>query len=107
MRQVVVQLKNLSMIAILCGAVAGCSRNIPPPPLNTSMSLDATQEQKLPFVDPGLPAGDLENASDEERDQLIQLQHQRMREQQKEVEDLRRQKFQDGYYKYRYPRSGE
>ena len=82
----------------------GCSsRSTPPPPLNTSMDLDAHNPDKLPYVDPSLPSGDIEKASDVEREKFKKLQVERMKKQQDEVDDLRRQKFQDGYYKSRYP----
>ena len=93
------------IIAALATIVAtGCSdRHQPPPPLDTSMDLNAREPEKIPYVDPALPSGDLENATDKERESFEKLQHERMKKQQQEVDDLRRQKFQDGYYKQRYP----
>ena len=67
------------------------------------MDLDAHEQEKLPYVDPSLPAGDIEKATEIERKNFEKLQHERMKKQQEEVDDLRRQKFQDGYYKSRYP----
>ena len=92
---------TLTLVTILA---AGCSsRSTPPPPLDLSMDLDAHEPEKLPYVDPALPSGDLEKATDVERENFEKLQHERMKKQQQEVDDLRRQKFQDGYYKSRYP----
>jgi len=67
------------------------------------MDLDARESEKLPYVDPSLPSGDLEKATDAEREAFRKLQVERMKKQQDEIDDLRRQKFQDGYYKSRYP----
>lgn len=89
---------------VVLALVTGCSsRSTPPPPLNTSMDLNAHEPEKLPYVDPALPSGDLDKATSVERDKFIKLQHEQMKKQQDEVDDLRRQKFQDGYYKSRYP----
>jgi hypothetical protein len=94
----------LFTLAIAITLATGCSsRSTPPPPLNTSMDLDAHEPDKLPYVDPALPSGDLEKATSAERDKFMKLQQERMKKQQDEVDDLRRQKFQDGYYKSRYP----
>jgi hypothetical protein len=85
-------------------AITGCApQSAPPPPLDTSMDLGAHEPEKLPYVDPSLPSGDLEKATDIEREHFIKLQRERMKKQQDEVDDLRRQKFQDGYYDSRYP----
>lgn len=66
------------------------------------MDLDAREPEKLPYVDPSLPAGDLETATEKERKNFERAQHERLKKQQQEVDDLRRQKFQDGYYNSRY-----
>lgn len=97
------------IIAALATIVAtGCSsRHEVPPPLDTSMDLNARASDKVPYVDPALPSGDVEAATDKERESFKQLQYERMKKQQKEVDDLRRQKFQDGYYKQRYPNASE
>lgn len=90
--------------ALLITVTTGCAPQVtPPPPLDTSMDLGAHEPAKPPYVDPALPSGDLEKASSVEREHFIKLQHERMKKQQDEVDDLRRQKFQDGYYKSRYP----
>lgn len=91
-------------LGLVITLAAGCgSQTTPPPPLDTSMDLNAHEPEKLPYVDPSLPSGDLEKASDVEREHFKKLQLERMKKQQDEVDDLRRQKFQDGYYKSRYP----
>lgn len=95
---------RLIPLAVLITLAIGCgSRSTPPPPLNTSMDLDAHEPEKLPYVDPALPSGDLSKATAVEREHFEKLQRERMKKQQDEVDDLRRQKFQDGYYKSRYP----
>jgi len=95
---------HLIIAALATIVVTGCSdRHQPPPPLDTSMDLNARQPEKIPYVDPALPSGDIEKATDKERESFEKLQHERMKKQQEEVDDLRRQKFQDGYYKQRYP----
>ena len=95
---------RLIPLAVLITLAIGCgSRSTPPPPLNTSMDLDAHEPEKLPYVDPALPSGDLEKATAVEREHFEKLQRERMKKQQDEVDDLRRQKFQDGYYNSRYP----
>ena len=99
---------HLIIAALATIVITGCSsRHQPPPPLDTSMDLNARESEKLPYVDPTLPSGDLENATDKERESFEQLQYERMKKQQKEIEDLRRQKFQDGYYRQRYPNATE
>ncbi|MEY4669809.1 MAG: hypothetical protein RL518_2508 [Pseudomonadota bacterium] len=99
---------HLIIAAIATIIITGCSsRHEPPPPLDTSMDLDAREPDKLPYVDPALPSGDLEAATDKEREHFKQLQYERMKKQQQEVDDLRRQKFHDGYYKQRYPNASE
>jgi hypothetical protein len=83
---------------------SGCSsRHTPLEPINMSLDGGARESEKVPYVDPGLPSGDLEKASADERDRFMKLQQERMKKQQDEVDDLRRQKFQDDYYKSRYP----
>ena len=100
--------ENLIIATLATIVITGCgSRHQPPPPLDTSMDLNAREPEKLPYVDPTLPSGDLENATDKERESFEQLQHERMKKQQKEIDDLRRQKFQDGYYRQRYPNATE
>ena len=96
------------MVTLATILAAGCSsRSTPPPPLDLSMDLDAHEPDKLPYVDPSLPAGDLEKATEVERENFEKLQHERLKKQQQEVEDLRRQKFQNGYYNSRYPSDGQ
>jgi len=100
------EMKRTHLITLTLATIlaAGCSsRSTPPPPLDLSMDLDAHEPEKLPYVDPSLPSGDLEKATDIERKKFEELQHERMKKQQQEIEDLRRQKFQDGYYNSRYP----
>ncbi len=99
---------HLIIAALATIVITGCSSlHQPPPPLDTSMDLNAHDTDKVPYVDPTLPSGDIVGATDKERDSFEKLQHERMKKQQKEVDDLRRQKFQDGYYKQRYPNAAE
>lgn len=71
------------------------------------MDGDARVPDQIPYVEPSLPAGDLEKATDVEREAFMKLQHERMKKQQDEVDDIRRQKFQDGYYKSQYPNEAQ
>ena len=99
---------HLIIAALATIVITGCSsRHQPPPPLDTSMDLNAREPEKIPYVDPGLPSGDVEAATKKERESFEKLQHERMKKQQEEIDDLRRQKFQDGYYKGRYPNASE
>lgn len=93
----------LFMVSLLAICVSGCSsRHTPLQPID--MSLDgAARDEKIPYVDPSLPAGDLSKAKSQEKDTFMKRQEGRLKEQQDEVDDLRRQKFQDDYYKSRYP----
>lgn len=96
--------EHLIIAALAIVVATGCSdRHQPPPPLDTSMDLNAREPEKVPYIDPALPSGDLEKANVKEQKSFEKLQHERMKKQQQEVDDLRRQKFQDGYYKQRYP----
>jgi hypothetical protein len=104
------EMKNVPRIiaALAIIITTGCSsRHQPPPPLDTSMDLNAREPEKLPFVDPALPSGDIKDVKTKEIESFEKAQHERLRQQQKEVDDLRRQKFQDGYYKQRYPNATE
>jgi hypothetical protein len=94
-------------LALLTVAAIGCgSRNTPPPPLEISADPAlATTEEKLPYVDPSLPAGDIEAAQEEERKRFMKIQEAKMNEQKQQVDDLKRQKYQDDYYRSRYPSS--
>lgn len=97
-------LRVLTVLTITCGAVllSGCkARSIPTPPIDYSMNEGARQEALPSNLSP--VSGDLNEVSDKERDKLIKLQHERLKKQQDEMDDLRRQKFQDGYYRSRYP----
>ena len=95
---------TLTMITTLATTTIGCGPQTPPaPPLDTSMDLGSHEPEKLPYVDPALPSGNLDKATEVERKHFEKLQHERMKKQQDEVDDLRRQKFQDGYYNSRYP----
>jgi hypothetical protein len=99
---------HLIIAALAAIVITGCSdRHQPPPPLDTSMDLDSHEPEKVPYVDPALPSGDLEKATDKERESFEKLQYERMKKQQQEIDDLRRQKFQDGYYRQRYPNATE
>jgi hypothetical protein len=100
--------EHLIIAALATIVITGCSsRHETPPPLDTSMDLNAHEPDKVPYVDPALPSGDLEKATDKEREHFKQLQYDRMKKQQEEIDDLRRQKYQDGYYKQRYPNAAE
>lgn len=94
-------------LALMTVAAIGCgSRNTPPPPLEISADPAlTTMDSKVPFVDPSLPAGDLEAAQEGERKQFMKRQEEKMAEQKRQVEDLKRQKYQDDYYRSRYPSS--
>ena len=104
------EMKRTHLIMVIFAIIlaAGCSsRSTPPPPLDRSMDLDAHEPDKVPYVDPSLPAGDLETATEVERKNFEKLQHERLKKQQQEIDDLRRQKFQNGYYNSRYPSDGQ
>lgn len=104
------EMKRLHLIITTLATIVitGCtSRHQSPPPLDTSLDLNAQEPDKVPYVDPGLPSGDVEDATNTERESFEKLQYERLTKQQKEVDDLRRQKFQDGYYKQRYPNAAE
>ena len=61
-------MKRTHLITLILATIlaAGCSsRSTPPPPLDLSMDLDAHEPEKLPYVDPSLPSGDLEKATDD------------------------------------------
>jgi hypothetical protein len=89
----------IAMTAVGCG-----SRITQPPVLETSLvgTVDPNSE-KVPYVDPSLPAGDLQAATEEERKAFMKRQQEKMQEQQTQVDDMRRQKFYDDYYRSRYP----
>jgi hypothetical protein len=86
----------------LAAITSGCSsRGVPTPPVN--YSLDGAARPEASPTGASQVSGDLNAATDDERDHVIKLQHDRLKAQQDEVDDLRRQKFQDGYYRSRYP----
>ena len=97
--------KKCMAVAILAIMFVGCgSRITQPPVLETSLTgtIDPNAE-KVPYVDPSLPAGDIAAATEEERKAFMKRQQEKMEEQQRQVEDMRRQKFYDDYYRSRYP----
>lgn len=97
--------KKFFAIAVISFTLVGCgSRITQPPVLETSLggTIDPNAE-KVPYVDPALPSGDLENATEQEREAFQKLQKEKMKEQDQQVEDLRRQKYYDDYYRSRYP----
>ena len=94
-----------SFVFLFAAAIAsGCSsRSVATPPLN--YSLDGAARPDAPATGATQLSGDLDEATEEERDHVLKLQHDRLKAQQDEVDDLRRQKFQDGYYRSRHPSS--
>jgi hypothetical protein len=97
--------KKCIVVAILTVTLVGCgSRITQPPVLETSLggTIDPNAE-KVPYVDPALPAGNLEDATEKEREAYEKRQLEKMKEQDQEMQDLRRQKFHDDYYRSRYP----